>query len=150
MKEVLRALIGAVCSVFVGFLATRHRARTAGKVKFAETMAERRVAVYGKGLELIRRIQSTLLRGMPKEAFDLLCDHGGWFADSLILLPPTYVEKWRLIKGNLASAALKDAAKEQTRDESKKNALADEVTQLWHSSIELAREAEASIHDELG
>jgi len=118
-------------------------------VKFDETIAERKVAALGKGLELIRQVHSLLLRGMLKEARDFLDEHGSWFADSLILLPPTYVENRRSIRANLESIAVKDAAKQQVHDESKENAIADEVTDSWKSSIELAHKAEASIYEEL-
>ena len=149
MKDIVLVLIGALSSVIGGFLNALHHRRNAGSIKFEETIAERRVAAYGKALELIRRLQFILYQGMPKEALDFLGENGSWFADSLILLPHTYVENWRSIKGNLASAVLKEGAKQQTRNESQKDLLAEEVVDSWQSSIELAREAEASIYAEL-
>jgi hypothetical protein len=121
----------------------------AGRVKFDETIAERKVTALGKGLELIRQVQSLLLRGMSKETLDFLYEHGNWFATSVILLPDTYVENWRSIRQNLAPIAVKDAAKQQMNDESKENALTGGITDSWQSSIELARKAEASIYEEL-
>ena len=67
MKDILLVLVGGICSALGGFLAAWYHARVAGKVKLQETIAERRVPAYGKGLELIGQVQSILVQGTKKE-----------------------------------------------------------------------------------
>jgi len=142
-------LIGAASSVLGGFLATWYRARVAGKVKFEETIAERKVAAYGKALELVGQVQSILVQGMEKDALKFLYDNGRWFADSLILLPHTFVENWRSIRLNLQCAILKNTAQEKMEAGVKRDTVINDVVHLRGFCDELARQAEASIRDEL-
>lgn len=142
MKELLLVLVGGVCSAFGGFLATWYRAKKAGKIKFRETIEERKVAAYGKGLDLIRQLQSVILQRTQEEAFRFIYEeHGNWFADNLILLPHTFVENWCSIRSHLQSAiSEREAGMPQEKGL--------EPPQTFRRR--LAHEAEESIRNELG
>jgi len=141
MEELLLVLVGGVCSAFGGFLATWYWAKKAGKIKFQETIAERKVATYGKGLELICRLQFVLLQGTKEDALEFIYEkHGSWFSDNLILLPHTFVENWRSIRLNLQS------------DISERKAVLpqeEKLVPLPTFCRKLAQEAEKSILNEL-
>ena len=149
MKDILLVLAGAISSIAGGFLATWYRARIAGKVKLKETIAERKVAAYGKGLELIGRVQSVLVQETKEGALAFLYEHGSWFADNLILLPHTFVVNWRSIRQNLKKAITLEKMKQDETDEDKRNQIIDRCVKTLTFCDELAREAEASIRDEL-
>jgi hypothetical protein len=150
MKDILLVLVGGICSALGGFLAAWYRARVAGKVKLQETIAERKVAAYGKGLELIGEVQSILVQGAKKDALDFLYDKGSWFADSLILLPHTFVENWRSIRLNLREAIMYDDAQEKMKDDGKRAKIVDRIVEACDFCDGLAKEAESSIRKELG
>ena len=142
MKELLLVLVGGVCSAFGGFLATWYRAKKAGKIKFQETIEERKVAAYGKGLDLICRLQFVLLRGTEEDALEFIYEkHGSWFSDNLILLPHTFVENRRSIRSNLQSA-ISERQAGMPQEEG--------LVPLPGFRRKLAREAEESIRNELG
>ncbi len=149
MKELLLVLIGGICSAFGGFLAAWYRAKKAQKIKLQETIGERKVAAYGKGLELIGQVQSVLIQGTEKDALEFLYKHGEWFADNLILLPHTFVENWRSIRLNLKSAIRKDKAQSKMEEGEKRNQVIEELGNLASFCDSLAREAEESIRNEL-
>lgn len=150
MKDVVLVLIGAASSIVGGFLATWYRARIAGKVKFQETIAERKVSAYGKGLELIGRVQSILVQGTKKDALDFLYANGSWFADNLILLPHTFVVNWRSIRSNLRKAIMYHDAQEKMNGDDRRKKIVDQVVEAQDFCDELAKEAESSIRKELG
>jgi len=150
MKDILLVLIGGICSSLGGFLAAWYRARVAGKVKLQETIAERRVPAYGKGLELIGQVQSILVQGTKKDALAFLYDNGSWFADSLILLPHAFVENWRSIRNSLKKAILYDNAQEKEKDDDKRKKIIDQIVEAQDFCDRLAKEAETSIWKELG
>lgn len=150
MKDILLVLVGAISSIAGGCLATWYRARIAGKVKLKETIAERKVAAYGKGLELIGRVQSVLVQRAKEDALAFLYEHGNWFADNLILLPHTFVVNWRSIRQNLKIAITLEEAQQKETDQGKCRKLADQIVETHTFCDELAREAESSIHSELG
>jgi hypothetical protein len=149
MKDVLLVLIGAVCSVAGGFLATWYRARIAGKVKLQETIAERKVLAYGKGLELIGQLQSVLVEGTKEDALAFLYENGSWFTDNLILLPRTFVENWRSIRLNLKKAIIYDDAQQKMTDNGKRGEIVDRIVEAQDFCDWLAKEAESSIRKEL-
>ncbi len=149
MRDILLVLIGGACSASGGFLAAWYRARIAGEVKLQETIAQGKVAAYGKGLEFIGQLQSVLIQGTDKDALDFLYDKGGWFADNLILLPHTFVENWRSIRLHLQSVIRKDTSQERKQDGEERNRLIDEIGNLKSFCRELARDAENSIRNEL-
>ncbi len=151
MKDILLVLIGGMCSAFGGFLAAWYRTRVAGKVKLLETIGERRVAAYGKGLELMDRVQLILVQGTKKDALTFLYDNGRWFADNLILLPHAFVENWRSIRENLKKAIMYDDAQEKMKDDDKRRQqMVDWIVEAQDFSDRLAKEAESSIRKELG
>lgn len=153
MKDVVLVFIGAACSIVGGFLATWYRARIAGKVKLQETIAERKVPAYGKGLELIGQVQSILVQGTTNDALTFLYDNGSWFADNLILLPHTFVVNWRSIRHNLKKAIMNHDAQEQMKDDDTAKAERDkiikEIVEACNFCDMLAKEAESSIRKEL-
>lgn|GEM_PF-2468257 len=149
LRDILLVLIGGVCSTFGGFFATWYRARVAGKVKFEETIAERKVAAYGKALEVIGQVQSILIQGAEKDALDFLYSNGTWFADNLILLPHTFVENWRSIRLNLKSAIMKNSAQERMAEGSRRDGLINDIVQLRGLCDNLAQEAETILRQEL-
>lgn len=150
MKDILLVLVGAISSIAGGFLATWYRARIAGKVKLKETIAERKVAAYGKGLELIGRVQSVLVQRTKEDALAFLYEHGSWFADNLILLPHTFVVNWRSIRQNLKKAITLEGALQKETNADKRRKMADQICEIHTFCDKLAREAESSIHSELG
>jgi len=121
----------------------------AGTIRLKETIAERRVATYGKGLELIEQLQSVLIQGIAEDSLKFVESHGRWFADNRILLPPVFVENWRSIRLNLHSAIQENTAQEKMADGAERDTLINHVGQLRGFCDELAREAEASIRNEL-
>jgi hypothetical protein len=150
MKDILLVLAGGVCSVLGGFVAAWYRARVAGRVKFQETIAERKVAAYGKGLELIGQLQSVLVQGTKEDALAFLCDNGSWFADNLILLPHTFVENWRSIRNALKKGIIYDNAQEKIEDDDKRKKIIDQIVEACGFCDTLAKEAESSTREELG
>jgi hypothetical protein len=149
MKEVLLVFVGGLCSSFGGFLAAWYRTRVAGKVKLQETIAERKVAAYGKGLELIGHVQSILIQGTKEDAVTFLYDNGSWFADNLILLPHTFVVNWRSIRHNLKKAVIYDNAQEKMKNGAKREETIEQIVQIHEFCDKLAKEAETSIRKEL-
>ncbi len=149
MKELLLVLVGGVCSAFGGFLATWYRAKNAAKIKLQETIGERKVAAYGKGLELIGQLQSILIQGVAEDALNFLYENGNWFANNLILLPHTFVENWRSIRLNLKSAIRLRETQEKMPDGAKRDAKIEMVVSIDSFCDELAKEAEESIRKEL-
>jgi len=149
MKDVLLVLAGALSSIAGGFLATWYRARIAGEVKLKETIAERKVAAYGKGLELIGRVQSVLVQETKEGALAFLYKHGSWFADNLILLPHTFVVNWRSIRQNLKIAITLADAQQKKTDEDEREGIIGQCVERVSFCEKLAKEAEASIRDEL-
>lgn len=150
MKDILLVLTGGVCSALGGFLATWYRAKVAGKVKFEETIAERKVAAYGKGLELIGQVRSILVQGTKEDALAFLYDNGSWFADNLILLPHTFVENWRSITHNLKKAIMYDHAQEKMKDGDKREKTIEQVVQIQDFCDSLAKQAESNLWKESG
>jgi len=150
MKDILLVLIGGICSALGGFLAAWYRARIAGRVRFQETIAERRVPAYGKGLELIGQVRSILVQGTKKDALAFLYDNGSWFADSLILLPHTFVENWRSIRHNLKIAVMYEDAQAKGKDGDKRDKIPYQTLEPRDFCDGLAKEAESSIRKELG
>ena len=148
MKELLLVLIGGVCSAFGGFFATWYRARKASRIKFQETMGERKVAACGKGLELVGQLQSVLIQGTKKDALDFLYKHGDWFADNLILLPHTFVENWRSIRLNLKSVVRKDSTQRKMPDGERRDQMIEEIGETESFCDKLAKEAEEAIRKE--
>ena len=139
MKDLLLVIIGGFCSAFGGFFAAWYRAKMAGTIRLQETIAERKVAAYGKGLELIGQIQSVLIQGTEEDALKFIESHGSWFADNLILLPHTFVENWRSIRLNLRSAIRTDKTQEKMGDDAKREAMIDDVVRaigfrMWETS----------------
>lgn len=149
MKDLLLVLVGGICSAFGGLFATLYQAKQAGKIKFRETIGERKVAAYGKGLELIDRLQTILLKDTKEDALEFLYENGSWFTDNLILLPHTFVENWRSIRLNLKSAIMKDKLQEKMSEGAEKEKRINEVVTAHSFCDELAREAEAAIRNEL-
>lgn len=149
VKDILLVLIGGICSSFGGFLAVLYRSKVAGKVKLQETIAERKVSAYGKGLELIDQIQSILVKRTHKDTLDFLYRNASWFADNRILLPHTFVENWRSIRQNLKKAIMKDKVQDKMQDGDKRENLVNQITEAFDFCIKLAEEAEGSIRKEL-
>ena len=150
MKDVVLVLIGAACSVAGGILATWYRVRIAGKVKLQETIAERKVPVCGKGLEVIGQLQSILVERTKEDALTFLYDNGSWFADNLIVLPHTFVENWRSIRLSLKRAIMNENRQEKMKDNDKRGEIVDRIVEIQDFCDRLAKEAEASIRKELG
>ena len=150
MKELLLVLVGGVCSAFGGFLAAWYRAKNAGKIKLQETIGERKVAAYGKGLELIGQLQSILIQGVEEDALKFLYENGDWFANNLILLPHTFVENWRSIRLNLKSVIRLREMQGKMPDGEKRDEKIEEAVNLEGFCDELAKEAEESIRKTLG
>ncbi len=150
MKDALLVLAGAISSSAGGFLAIWYRARIAGKVKLEETIAERKVLAYGKGLELIGQVQEVLKQRTKEDALAFLYEHGSWFADNLILLPHIFVVKWRSIRQNLKKVITLDEMKQDETDEGKRNQIINQCDEILKFCDELAEAAEASIRNELG
>ena len=150
MNDVALVLIGAASSIVGGFLATWYRARIAGRVRLQETIAERKVAAYGKALELIGQVQSILVQGTKNDALAFLGDNGSWFADNLILLPHAFVVNWRSIRHNLKKAILYDETQEKMKDEDKRKEIVDQIVEAQGFCDRLAQEAESGIREELG
>jgi len=148
MRDILFVLIGGLCSALGGFLAAWYRARVAGRVKFQETIAERKVAAYGKGLELVGQLQTVLVQGTKEDARAFLYDNGTWFADNLILLPHTFVVNWRSIRNALKKAIIYDNAQEKEKDEDKRDKMINQVVEAQEFCDALAKEAESSIRKE--
>lgn len=150
MKEILLLLIGATFSAFGGYLAAWYRAKVAGKVKLQETIGERKLAAYGKGLELIDQLQSVLVKGNDEDALAFLTANGDWFAGNLILLPHAFVQNWRSIRLNLSKVIMYGNAQEKAKGHQMREKMVDHAVDAYDFCNELAKEAENSIRQELG
>jgi hypothetical protein len=111
-------------------------------------MGERKVAAYGKGLELIGQLQSVLIQGTNKDALDFLYEHGDWFADNLILLPHTFVQNWRSVRWNLKSVVRKNETQQKMPEGEKRDQMIEEIGTIQSFCDKLAEEAEAAIRRE--
>jgi hypothetical protein len=149
MKELLLVLVGGICSAFGGFFATLYQAKQAGKIKFRETIGERKVAAYGKGLELINGLQTILMKEENEDALKFLYENGSWFVDNLILLPHTFVENWRSIRITLKKVILLRESSDNMPEGAEREKKEDQANTLRSFCDELAQEAEAAIRNEL-
>jgi hypothetical protein len=149
MKDLLLVLIGGICSTFGGFFATWYRAKKAGEIKFRETIGERKVSVFGMGLELIRQFQSVLIQNTKEDALEFLYEHGSWFVDNMIVLPHVFVENWQSIKLALHEIVQIEEALNKMPAGEKNQEMVENVIKKISSCRSLAGAAEKSILSEL-
>jgi len=148
-KDLLLVLAGGFCAAFGGFVSTWYLAKKARQIKFAETIGVQQVETSKKALALISELNTILLQGGLQEGHTFMNENQTWFIDSVILLPPKFVEYWISMRSNLDLATDKVADIPGLEGE-KKQKLIDEKKKLKNDITDLGKKALREVEKMVG
>lgn len=153
MKDFFLILIGAICSALGGCaascIAIWFRSKKARKIRMEEKAGEQTLEAFKKGLSLIRKLRTSLIKREHEDARQFFCDNGSWFSDNWMFLPEGFVKGWKSVGLKLHDLSLIEQGKKETQDDKKKEKHIQEEVDLGALLPKLALEAENSLRKEM-
>ena len=149
MKDFFLVLIGGICSAVGGCIAVWYQAKKARQIRMEEIKGEQQLEAYKKALSVIGRIQVLLIAETTEGAFNFLLENGEWFSMNQILLPHTFVEKWKSIMVNLRNLKLLDQAAQELPEGLERDKKIEEAVETGRYMRKLAKEAEDILRKEI-
>ncbi len=149
LKDVVLVLLGGVCASLGGVATAWYKARTAGQVRFKETLGEQKAKVLGRTMRILNGLRSTYIQGVSEDVLDFTKEHNEWMLDNEGVLPKKAVENWHSVRGNVRFIRLKEGALQRATRDATKEKLAEEASNAWKFGLELVEEAEQLVRKEL-
>lgn len=149
MKEIFLVLIGGVCSALGGFVAVWYQVKNARKIRMEEVRGEQQLGACKKALSLIDQVCTLYIQSTEEDVLKIILDNGEWFSMNQVLLPHTFVENWRSIRINLRSMLRKNISLEKAQDETKQEAIKNDIIKTDKFIGELIEEADEVLRKEL-